>query len=563
MAREIKIGAQGFEDMRTGGYFYVDKTSFVRDWWRAGDDVTLVCRPRRFGKTLNLDTVRCFLSMEFSGRGEELFGGLSVWEDPKMRALQGTIPVVSLSFARCKGPSSAEIMAQMRQVIRVAVRAHDYLGASVALTDDDRALLARVSDDMDGATASSCLGQLCSMLRRHWGVRPVVLLDEYDAPMQEAWTAGCWDEVGGFMRALMNATFKTNPDMQRALITGVTRVSRESIFSDLNNLRVVTASTNAYQTAFGFTQEEVDAALDEYGLADSRQAVKDWYDGFTFGGVGEIYNPWSMTQFLVSGGDLDAYWANTSSNGLVSTVVRRGDEDLKADFESLQGDAVEKVIDEQVVFSELGSRPNSVWALLLAAGYVTSPGPVPRDLVHTPRPLVLTNGEVRASFDRMVQGWFGGAEARYGRFVRALLALDAEAMTAYLADVTRACMSFFDSGVEPARSEPERFYHGLVLGLLVELRGRYVVESNRESGYGRYDVALIPTDGAAGADPAVILEFKVFDPRREETLEDTVARAREQIEERGYVAGIAERGIVPERIHPFGIAFRGKDVLVG
>ena len=564
MARTISIGAQGFEDLRTNGYFYVDKTGFVRDWWRSGDVVTLICRPRRFGKTLNLDTVRCFLSTELAGRGGELFGGLEVWADPGMRELQGTVPVVSLSFARVKGASYAETLAGLRRVIRVAVEAHGYLRESDALTDGDRAFLDRVSDDMPAEVAVDAINQLCAMLRRHHGTAPVVLLDEYDAPMEVAWTRGYWDEASAFMRQLMNATFKTNPAMGRGLITGVTRVSRESIFSDLNNLVVVTTSTPLYQECFGFTQAEVDAALDEYGLADRRDDVRHWYDGFVFDGHAHIYNPWSLTQFLQFG-EFRAYWANTSGNGLVSEVVRRGDRRLKADFEVLlSGGEVEKVIDEQVVFSELATVPNAVWALLLAAGYVTSPGSVPKFVETTPRPLRLTNKEVRLAFDRMVQGWFDEAASDYGEFADALLAGDAEAMGDYLSEVALACASSFDSATRPSeRSEPERFYHGLVLGLLVSLRGRYSVESNRESGYGRYDVALVPTDSAQGADPAVVIEFKVFDPRREETLADTVARARAQIEERAYAAGLAARGIAPERIRTYGIAFRGKEVLVG
>ena len=226
MARTIKIGAQGFEGIRTNGSFYVDKTDFVRDWWLAQDDVTL-----------------------------------------------------------------DETLAGLRQVIRGAVRAHDYLRDSDALTNDDRAFLARVSDDMPSEVATSAINQLCSMLRRHHGVAPVVLLDEYDAPMECAWTQGYWEGASSFMRQLMNATFKTNPALGRGLITGVTRVSREPIFSDLNNLVVVTSSTPLYQTCFGFTQDEVDAALAEYGLAEKRDAVRDWYDGFTFGGVGHVYNP--------------------------------------------------------------------------------------------------------------------------------------------------------------------------------------------------------------------------------------------------------------------------------
>ena len=563
MTRTISIGAQGFEDLRANGYFYVDKTGFVRDWWRAGDSATLVCRPRRFGKTLNLDTVRCFLSLEFAGRGEELFGGLDVWDDPAMRELQGTVPVVWMSFAKVKGETLAETLDGLRRVIRSAVRAHDYLRGSAALTGDDRAFLARVSDDMPTSVAADAVNQLCSMLRRHWGVAPVVLLDEYDAPMECAWTHGYWDGASGFMRQLMNATFKSNPAMGRGLITGVTRVSRESIFSDLNNLVVVTTSTPLYQTAFGFTQAEVDAALAEYDLGGTSADVRDWYDGFTFGGIGHIYNPWSMTQ-LLQFREFRAYWANTSGNGLVSEVVRRGSKRLKADFEELmRGGEVKKLIDEQVVFSELRTRPDAAWALLLAAGYITSPGPVPINLEETSRPLRLTNHEVELTFDRMVRGWFAEDEDGMHDFARALLAGDARTATRCLAEVTLACMSSFDGANRPAASQPERFYHGLVLGMLASLRGRWSVESNRESGFGRYDVALVPTDGAAGTDPAVVMEFKVFDDWDEETLADTVARAHAQIDEKAYVAGLVERGIDESRIRTYGIAFRGKEVLVG
>ena len=570
MARTISIGAQGFEDLRANGDFYVDKTGFVRDWWCSRDAVTLVCRPRRFGKTLNLDTVRCFLSREFAGRGEELFGGLDVWEGgtdgqrETMRALQGTVPVVALSFANVKQRTWEDCLAMMRQIIRVAADAHAYLAESPAVPEADRAFLARVSDDMDEVTAVTCVQQLCSMLRRHWGVAPVVLLDEYDAPMESAWVGGFWDEASGFMRSLMNSTFKTNPALGRGLITDVTRVSRESIFSDLNNLEVLTVSSGKYQTSFGFTQDEMDSALGEYGLAGRRDEVREWYDGFTFGGVGHVYNPWSVTKFLESGGEFRPWWANTSGNGLVSEVVRAGGAALKADFEELmRGGTVRKVVDEEVVFSELRRRPNAAWALLLAAGYLTSPGPVPEFPTMTPRPLVLTNLEVRESFDRMLEGWFADAEDDWDELARALLAGDARMATRCLREVTLYCMSSFDGARRPAKREPERFYHGLVLGLLAHLRGRWSVESNRESGWGRYDVALVPTDGAEGSDPAVIMEFKVFDPEEERTLADTVARAREQIEEKAYVAGLVARGIAPERIRTLGIAFRGKEALVG
>ena len=565
MARTISIGAQGYEALRTKGNFYVDKTGFVRDWWEADDSVTLVCRPRRFGKTLNLDTVRCFFSTDFAGRGEELFGGMDVWRDPAMRALQGAVPVVALSFARVKQSGFESMMKRVNELMVDAVKAHAYLLGWEGLDGFDRDRLDAVRLNMDATTCAAVPNLLCSLLERYWGMRPVVLLDEYDAPMERAWVGGFWDEASEFMRDLMNSTFKTNPALGRGLITGVTRVSRESIFSDLNNLEVVTSSSLKFRTSFGFTQDEVDAALVEYGLAHKRDGVRRWYDGFTFGGHEHVYNPWSVTKFMESGGIFDAWWANTSGNGLVSEAVRRGDEDLKASFEELmRGGVIEKVIDEQVVFSELATRPNAVWALLLAAGYVTSPGPVPEDVVHSPRKLVLTNLEVGTTFDRMAEGWFAAAGARYGQFERAILAGDARVATKCLAAVTAACMSSFDAGTHPSEgSEPERFYHGLVLGLLASLRGRWSVESNRESGFGRYDVALVPTDGAGGSDPAVVMEFKVFDPDDEKSLADTVVRAREQIEKKRYIAGLIERGIARERIHTYGIAFRGKEVLVG
>jgi hypothetical protein len=570
MARTISIGAQGFEDLRANGDFYVDKTGFVRDWWLMRDVVTLICRPRRFGKTLNLDTVRCFLSTEFAGRGEGLFGGLDVWEDGTgvqrevMRALQGTVPVVFLSFADIKDGTFEGMLRSVSEVVASAYDTHAYLYGWDGATTLDRSRLARVGDDMDAGTCVRAVKHLCGMLRRYWGVKPAVLLDEYDTPMELAWTGGFWDEAASFMRSIMNSTFKTNPNLGRGLITGITRVSRESIFSDLNNLEVITMTSRKYRTAFGFTQAEVDAALGEYGLGRTSEDVRRWYDGFTFGGEGHIYNPWSVSKYLESGGTLDTYWANTSSNGLVSSVVRTANRRFKVDFEELmRGGVVEKLLDEQVVFGELGRRPDAAWALLLAAGYLTAPGPVPVDVVHTPRRLKLTNLEVGATFDRVVESWFGDVSEDYGEFAHALLAGDADLATDCLQEVALACMSSFDGGTRSAESEPERFYHGLVLGLLARLRGRWAVESNRESGRGRYDVALIPVNGASGVDPAALIEFKVFDPRREKTLEDTVARAKAQIKDKAYVTGLVERGIEIERIRIYGIAFRGKDVLVG
>jgi hypothetical protein len=481
-----------------------------------------------------------------------------------MRALQGRVPVISLSFADVKAPTFADMLKSICDIVAALFDRHIYLRTWKELTDNERMRLDAVSPKMDSVTCTRSLKLLCDVLSRYWHMNPVVVLDEYDAPMERAWTGGYWDEASDFMRQLMNYTFKTNPSLGRALITGVTRVGRESIFSGLNNLEVITTSSSKYQTAFGFTQQEVDAALEEYGLTAKCQTVKDWYDGFTFGGVPNVYNPWSITKYLESRGILAAYWANTSGNDLISMVVRHADRGVKADFEALlNGSNIEKVIDEQVVFSELETRPDAVWALLLAAGYLTSPGPVPENVEETPRALELTNYEIRLTFDRMVQGWFAEAGPSWNELAECLFAGDTEGATDCLADVCDACMSYFDGVRQTAESHPERFYHGLVLGMLASLRGRWSVESNRESGRGRYDVALVPTDGARGSDPAVVMEFKVFDQRHDKTLEDTVAVAHTQIVKCRYVDGLIARGIARERIRSYGIAFRGKDVLVG
>lgn len=451
----------------------------------------------------------------------------------------------------------------MRQELCAAVRVHKYLCESVLVDKSDRAFLSRIADDMSDIEAQTSLRRLCRALHAHWGVRPIVLLDEYDTPMQEAWLRSYWEGMSDFVRALFNSTFKTNPDLGRGLITGITRVASESIFSDLNNPSVVTVTTPAYQDAFGLTRREVVSALDEFGVLELLPDVERWYDGYSFGGVDGIYNPWSVTNFLARQ-RIDTYWADSSSNALVSDFVRRGGADLKADFELLlAGDTVERRVDERVDFRSLGRSPGAVWSLLLATGYLRvvgeTRGEPPRALV-----LALTNREVQSCLDQLVGGWFDDEDDSYNAFCRALLAGDVDAMTDYLADLAYAVMSSFDSGTRPSRNLPERFWHGLVLGLIVGLRGRYTVESNRESGYGRYDVALVPTDKASGADPAIVLEFKVQDVRRgEKSLEDAVNAALAQIAERRYVDGLVARGIAPVRIRAYGIAFCGKDVLVG
>lgn len=558
MARTISIGAQGFVDIRERGDFLVDKTGFVRDWWRAHDDVTLVCRPRRFGKTLNLSMVEAFFSVRFAGRAD-LFKGLEVWGCEDLRAEQGTWPVISLSFAGVKPGSFDEMRQEMARVITQACRLiwPDGYDAVPALM---RASLEEIREGMSGVVAKNAINTMCEALMRQTGKRALVLLDEYDTPLQEAWLAGYWEDAAEFMRGFFNATFKTNPYMERALITGVTRVAHESIFSGFNNPKVVTAFSDEYAKDFGFTQSEVDAALAEFGRSSSRQEVRAWYDGFTFGGVSDIYNPWSITNYLDTG-RLAPYWANSSGNALVSSLVSHGDGDFKSDFETLlEGGTVEELVNSQMVFPDLEFDPSATWALLVAAGYLQAKemGAPGQDLFE----VRVTNHETMLAFDAMVRRWFARVRVQYNYFVRALLTGDVRGMNRYLNEVALNTFSTFDTGNRPSGAEPERFFHGFVLGLLVDLRDRYLVRSNRESGYGRYDVMLVPRDVRLGE--GIVLEFKVIDHEGgERSLVDTVQNARRQIEERRYTAELLDLGIAAERIHTYGVAFEGKHVLVG
>ncbi len=560
MKRVIATGVQDFETLRVQNSFYIDKTEFIREWWYGRDAVTLITRPRRFGKTLNLSTLNCFFSNKYAGRSD-LFEDLKVWEDEELRKQQGAWPVLYLTFAGVKMTDYITTRRKMNRLISDLYGDYRWLLRTDILSDEDRSYFTKVRDEMPDDVAADAMAKLCSWLERYYGKKVLVFLDEYDTPLQEAYVGGFWQELVGYTRAIFNSTFKTNLSLGRGLMTGITRVSKESIVSDLNNLDVVTTTSDKYATAFGFTEEEVFQALDEQGYGEKdKQDVKTWYDGFTFGSVADIYNPWSVTNYLDKG-KLGTYWANTSSNGLVENLLRKGDPRVKTQFEALlRGESITVPIDEQIVFDQLDTRENAIWSLLLASGYlkVLHVDDALRDGV---RPwnhytMTLTNLEVRAMFSDMVLRWFERG-AYFNEFVRAMFSGDIKAMNRYMNKVALNTFSYFDAAKTAGESEPERFYHGFVLGLLVDQAGDYMLKSNRESGFGRYDVVLEPKDSSR---PAVILEFKVHDPENEEKdLEDTARNALKQIAEKRYDAELLARGIPAKKILKYGIAFRGKE----
>ncbi len=559
MGRTIGIGHQDFGQLITSGIFYVDKTMFIKEWWESGDVVTLITRPRRFGKTLNMSMVEQFFSVKYTDK-EDLFHGLSVWKEETYRRLQGSYPVISISFANIKEQNYFSARRKICQILSNLYSANRFLMEESILDDKERKFFEDVSVDMDDVTATFAIHQLSLYLSRYYGKKVIILLDEYDTPMQEAYVNGYWDELVNFTRSLFNSTFKTNPYLERAILTGITRVSRESIFSDLNNPEEVTTTSNKYEASFGFTEGEVFAALDEFGLSDKRGEVKAWYDGFTFGTVRDIYNPWSIINYLDKK-KLMPYWANSSSNRLIEKLLREGNKNIKQEFETLMCEETIRVeIDEQIVYNELSIKQNAIWSLLLASGYLKVIKLMFQDDEGEYRyELKLTNKEVWVMFKAMIKGWFAEGED-YNDFIQALLAGDLKAMNAYMNRVTLEMFSYFDTGKKVSKGRPESFYHGFVLGLVAELSDRYVIMSNRESGLGRYDVMLEPR---RRADDAMILEFKVQDTEDEKELSDTVRAALRRIDEKKYETMLVKRGIPAGRIRKYGFAFHGKKVLIG
>ncbi len=564
MSRTVATGVQDFEKLIKENYFYIDKTLFIKEWWESGTDVTQITRPRRFGKTLNMNMINRFFSNKYKGQGA-VFEGLSIWEDSKYRKLQGEYPVINLSFANIKEKDYEHTIQRFFQIITNLYVENDYLLESDVLSKTDKEYFESISYNMSESEATFAIHQLCNFLYRYYGKKVIVLLDEYDTPMQEAYVGGFWEELTGFTRSLFNATFKTNPYLERALMTGITRVSKESIFSDLNNLEVVTTTSDKYAIAFGFTEQEVFTALEEMGLEALKENAKKWYDGFVFGKHGDIYNPWSVINMLNTG-KIDTYWANTSGNRLVGKLIQEGNIEIKKQFEQLlKGDSIQVSIDEQVIYNQLDNNRDAIWSLLLASGYLKvlsyeNIGDIAEDEIPQYE-LALTNLEVKRMFERMVSQWFTKSRTEYNIFITAMLQGDVDAMNEYMNRVALVSFSYFDTAENPMGPDPERLYHGFVLGMMVDLRDKYIITSNRESGFGRYDVMLEPKNPKEN--DAIILEFKVFNKRREKSMEETVQAALMQIDEKQYVATLVERGIPEERIRKYGIAFQGKQVLIG
>ena len=573
MNQVISIGKQDFSSLRENNCFYIDKSDLIREWWDSQDEITLITRPRRFGKTLNMSMLNYFFSNLYTDK-KALFEDLSIWKEEKYRNLQGIYPVIFISFASVKGNTYQDTRDGVIMAINEAYSEHRYLLEWKGLTEGERKCFEEldnyaknpgIKEPVANDTICNAVKNLSNCLYRYYKKKILIFLDEYDTPMQESYLYEYWEEFIAFIRNFFNATFKTNPYLERAMMTGITRVSKESVFSDLNNLNVVTTTSREYETCFGFTEQEVFCALETMGMSEEKQLVKSWYDGFVFGSRKDIYNPWSITNYLDKK-QLRPYWADTSSNGLINRLIRRSSPEIKELMEELlQGREIVVNFDEQIVFEQLEQDENAIWSLMLASGYLKATEVEYRGILRDPwYHLMITNLETTAMFSSLFKGWFYQSRSNYNQFVKALLNSDLDAMNYYMNQISMATFSYFDmSGKEDGSGAPERFYHGFVLGLIADQTDQYESCSNRESGFGRYDVMMIPRKPGNRRCPAIIMEFKVHNSKKEETLEETVDHALDQIEAMNYDAQLFARGFERKEIRHYGFAFEGKKVLIG
>ena len=573
MNQVISIGKQDFSSLRENNCFYIDKSDLIREWWDSQDEITLITRPRRFGKTLNMSMLNYFFSNLYTDK-KALFEDLSIWKEEKYRNLQGIYPVIFISFASVKGNTYQDTRDGVIMAINEAYSEHRYLLEWKGLTEGERKCFEEldnyaknpgIKEPVANDTICNAVKNLSNCLYRYYKKKILIFLDEYDTPMQESYLYEYWKEFIAFIRNFFNATFKTNPYLERAMMTGITRVSKESVFSDLNNLNVVTTTSREYETCFGFTEQEVFCALETMGMSEEKQLVKSWYDGFVFGSRKDIYNPWSITNYLDKK-QLRPYWADTSSNGLINRLIRRSSPEIKELMEELlQGREIVVNFDEQIVFEQLEQDENAIWSLMLASGYLKATEVEYRGILRDPwYHLMITNLETTAMFSSLFKGWFYQSRSNYNQFVKALLNSDLDAMNYYMNQISMATFSYFDmSGKEDGSGAPERFYHGFVLGLIADQTDQYEICSNRESGFGRYDVMMIPRKPGNRRCPAIIMEFKVHNSKKEETLEETVDHALDQIEAMNYDAQLFARGFERREIRHYGFAFEGKKVLIG
>jgi hypothetical protein len=576
--KRLPVGVSDFKDMMTGNYSYVDKTLFIKEVIDRGDKILLLPRPRRFGKTLNLSMLKYFYdccpetqsvgpetpttSAPTSHRSSEnvnksLFDSLAIMNSgPEYKGKMGKHPVIFLSFRSIKDNDWETCLDKIKQLLQREYARHLYLLEKNKLIAFEQEYFQRILDQKGSkADYENSLENLLIFLNRYYGVRVVILIDEYDAPVYAGFNNNYYDQVINFMRNFLSSGLKdTGQYLEKCVITGIMRIAKESIFSGLNNPGVYTLLSNSFNDKFGFTEEEVKDLLKELNLSGRFDDVREWYNGYRFGKT-IIYNPWSIVSFLADGAEiLKPYWVNTSDNVIVDSLLTGGGKELKEELEQLvNGESIEKPIDDNIVLKYIDSYENALWSFLLMGGYLKTTAermdPATNTMIYT---LAIPNLEVRTIYTSIIKRYFENRieNKKLEAMLNALKEGEISVFEEIFSDYVMKSMSFFDMP-----KNAEKVYHAFVMGLLLWLTPGYRIKSNRESGYGRYDIMIIPKDTSK---PGYIIEFKTA--RKKETVETAIKAALTQIEDKKYDTELIEQGI--QNIKKLAIVFKGKDVTV-
>ena len=554
--KKLPIGISDYKKLIEEDYYYVDKTDFIRQIIEEGSLVTLLPRPRRFGKTLNLSTLRYFFERTEGNVYRPLFEGKSIEQWKDFDRYQGKYPVILVTLKDCKADSFDQFLMMFGQELQNEFLRHKYLledpRTEPVYIHDFNAIIEKQATEVQ---LQNSLLMLSTMLTTHWGMPPLVLLDEYDTPIHVAFDKGYYDRMIGFMRNFMSLVFKDNTDIFRGVITGILRVSKESIFSGLNNIAVFSLLDRPVCTSFGFTQEETNTLLNDYSLGDWSDSVKQWYDGYLFGGL-TVYNPWSVLNYIMYDGVLAPYWVNTGSDVLLRHLLADGPSQIRMGVESLiQGEPIRSVINDKLAFPDLLAKPSNIWSFMLFSGYLKATDPVLNNDDLIEYELQIPNREVKTVYRTIIQSWIDGGPVKNDRLELMLQALKENNMPIFqrtLNDFVVNTLSYYDT----SGREPEKVYQAFLLGMLVS-SGAYEVSSNRESGLGRYDILLRPRDLSR---QGVIMELKLYDPMYDESVESVLDSALRQIEDKQYAATLRAAGVTD--ILKMAITFDGKRVWV-
>ncbi|MCL5436638.1 MAG: ATP-binding protein [Candidatus Dependentiae bacterium] len=566
--KKLPIGIHNFAELISGNYYFVDKSLLIKELLDSGAKVTLLPRPRRFGKTVNMSMIQHFFENTAPSKqpgstpalpsSRHLFTDLKIAQHPACMAKQGQYPVIFLTFKDVKETSWAECMTATKTILAEEFRRHRYLLESPALDDVQKdEFSAVINKKASVAACKAALKTLTAHLAKHHQKPAILLIDEYDAPVHAAVEHGYYDQIINFMRGFLSSGLKDNSNLEFGVLTGILRIAKESIFSGLNNLRVCTFLEDAYSDKFGLLSPEVAEIISYFGISKDISEVASWYDGYQ-SGQHKIYNPWSILNMIDTSGQMRPYWINTSDNALLKNVLQNGALGVKEGLEQvMQGKPLTKELDENVVLTKIMSNERTAWSLLFMSGYLTFENyrPDPRQVGSWIADLKVPNTEIAWIYKTEILSWFEGDKvtAQYRSLLQSLVNGDVDGFKELFGDFAMQTLSIFDA----TGKNPEKFYHGLVLGMLASLRDTHEVVSNRESGIGRYDVCIFPHDPTK---PGIIIEFKVVSKAKKETLKTAAQAALRQISEKDYAAAMHARGIT--NIVKLGIAFQGKKNLV-